>query len=663
MPELPEVHTWLRRLCDFIFKNYIKKRLPWPKGTHILVYLRRGLIEANNLEGVIQIYPVTFALGTKQKPYTSVPSVDNQEYLASEIAARETALLPAEMVSQYTASRSRKQVWEYLLRKLEPGEIHVARRNKQLAIAAGPHCISFRFGLEGHLMKFTRHDFDEIILMDVPGPNKNKAKAARLRSFKVPKRFCEALSSPTDERTVNIFAALVLDDWVWAVVDFARLVQMHIISIGRHFVKEDLEVNSAIWPRVWAGFQTGPDWLIEYPLVINALGLWRDEVRTRRLHTPLVDALCDPSILPFNAFGRHTANDLAHGMGVHPNTPISAFVRDDAVFSQFTHSLRTYLAQFDNQQFLRSMVPLPRSNNPFAFNASAHDVYVNRYIHTFRKATVRVSAALYNYQLENGLQDEDHTIGQPYHRKISKDELAIGFKELKVIYYHKPYDSFTTILAKMPDDWTQLAMGDYRPVIGPIRDVRTSGYQTAIGVADFRENKLNMRDVKRSVAALSVPGRKGKAKTSGGRPTRTPTVATLRRELAQMENINEQCRVAVEEDTDSDEEEDEDEEDDYGNEDEIEIANMEYVPKEEDKLVPHNFVDICTPVPMFPGDNQAQPIAKSARTAPRFLATSSLVAESSTSSIRRSARTTALKGGEKRSASPQRSGKYVFHVS
>ncbi|KAI5830837.1 hypothetical protein K523DRAFT_415528 [Schizophyllum commune Tattone D] len=432
MPGLPEANTWLKRLDEFISTKYLKKRLPWPK--------------------------VTFALGTKQKPYTSVPSVDNHEYLLSKAATKETILLPGEMTSEYASLRSKKQDWEYLLQKLEPGEMHAARRNKQLAIAAGHHCIVFRFGPEGHLMRFTRKDFDEVISVDVPGTNKNKSKAARLRSFKVPKRFCEALSSSTDDRTVNILAALVLDDWVWAVVDFARLVQMHVVSIGRHFVKGDMQAGSAMWPRLWDGFQTGPDWLLEFPLVINALDLWRDEVRTRRLHTPLIDALCDPAIFPFNAFDRHTANDAAHGMGVFPNTPVSAFVQDDRIFAQFTHSLQSYLAQFDSQQFLKAMVSLPNTDNPIAFNKGVHDTYVNRYIHVFRRTTVRISAALYNFQLRNGLRHENHTIGQPYLREIAPEELAANYKEVKVVYYRKPYDSFTTILAKVPDDWAQLAV-------------------------------------------------------------------------------------------------------------------------------------------------------------------------------------------------------------
>ncbi|KAL1729338.1 hypothetical protein EV714DRAFT_273772 [Schizophyllum commune] len=625
MPEVPEVNVWLIRLLKCLLKLH-KKKKQWPKG-------------------VLQIFPITFALGTRRKPYTTVPSVDNAEYQSSSALEKELALRPEDMSSKFTASRSKNQLWEYLLRRMEPGAVYAARRNKQLAIAAGHHCLVIRFGLEGHLMRFNRQDFDEIIAMDVPGPNKNKSKAARLRSFKVPARFCEALSSETDNRTVNIFAALVLDDWVWAVVDFARLVQMHVVSIGRHFVEEDLQPGSAIWPRLWAGFQAGPDWLIEYPLVLNELDLWRQEVRARRLHTPLVDALCDPSLLPFNAFGRHTANDAAHGMGVFPNTPISAFVDDDLVFKQFTHSLKSYLAQFDNPEYLNAMVSLPSSSNPFAFNHVPHKKYVDRYIHVFRRSDVWVSAPLYNHLLVYGLLDKDHVIGQPY-PPVAHEERATNFKKLDVVYYHKPYDAYTVIQAKVPDDWVHLALGGYQPVRGPIRDIRTSGYQTAIGISDFRENKLNMRDTKRSVAALCVPGRKGKDKTGVGRPTRTPTVGTLRRELSQIERITEKSRVSSPDDPGSDSEDD-----DYDNEDEIELENASYIPKEENKIITQ-FADLQTAAQLFDGDNQAQPIAKSARTAHRFSATSVASADAVMAPSRRSARSAAAGGSEKRSASP-----------
>ena len=65
---------------------------------------------------------------------------------------------------------------------------------------------------------------------------------------------------------------------------------------------------------------------------------------------------------------------------------------------------------------------------------------------------------------------------------------------------------------------------------------------------------------------------------------------------------------------------------------------------------------------VFDGDNQAQPIAKSARTAHRFSATSVASADAVMAPSRRSARSAAAGGSEKRSASPLPFGKYA-HTS
>lgn len=77
-------------------------------------------------------------------------------------------------------------------------------------------------------------------------------------------------------------------------------------------------------------------------------------------------------------------------------------------------------------------------------------------------------------------------------------------------------------------------------------------------------------------------------KTGVGRPTRTPTVGTLRRELSQIERITEKSRVSSPDDPGSDSEDD-----DYDNEDEIELENASYIPKEENKIITQ-FADLQT---------------------------------------------------------------------
>ena len=49
------------------------------------------------------------------------------------------------------------------------------------------------------------------------------------------------------------------------------------------------------------------------------------------------------------------------------------------------------------------------------------------------------------------------SLGQPY-PPVAHEERATNFKKLDVVYYHKPYDAYTVIQAKVPDDWVHLAL-------------------------------------------------------------------------------------------------------------------------------------------------------------------------------------------------------------
>lgn len=87
------------------------------------------------------------------------------------------------------------------------------------------------FGLEAHIICLTHDDYREIIQDDIPGPNADKTKANLLRSFPMPQHFINKnSSSPEKPRTINIFAAFVSSARVWAIVDFSRLVRLHVIS-------------------------------------------------------------------------------------------------------------------------------------------------------------------------------------------------------------------------------------------------------------------------------------------------------------------------------------------------------------------------------------------------------------------------------------------------
>lgn len=89
-------------------------------------------------------------------------------------------------------------------------------------------------------------DFWEIYNNDSAGPNLNKAKAEKLRTFIIPHRFAEPGSPASEPRTVNIFAAIVCKDIVWVIMDFARLIRLHVISLQVFWKEDDIQPRSKV---------------------------------------------------------------------------------------------------------------------------------------------------------------------------------------------------------------------------------------------------------------------------------------------------------------------------------------------------------------------------------------------------------------------------------
>jgi hypothetical protein len=197
--------------------------------------------------------------GGKGKAYTTC-TVDRASYQDS------LEPMPANYVAHpWDEMRSKGRPWAYLLKPLIPGELHVASRGKYIIMAAGyvsheaiagiyrdrlmyncKHAIVISLGLESHVMGMSLRDFEDITANDIPGPNSNGSKANKLRSFIVPDRFRVAGSSPKEKRTVNIMAAFVCEDYVWAIVDFARLVRIHVISRSELWTAQDFFVSSLV---------------------------------------------------------------------------------------------------------------------------------------------------------------------------------------------------------------------------------------------------------------------------------------------------------------------------------------------------------------------------------------------------------------------------------
>ena len=106
------------------------------------------------------------------------------------------------------------------------------------------HLTTFHLGLEAKVTIVSREDYEKLIANDCPGSNKNKTKAAKMRSFELHSDFIEPGSSSNANRTINIFAAIVSESFAIVFSDFARLMRMHVTSIDR--TQEDLNVGSLV---------------------------------------------------------------------------------------------------------------------------------------------------------------------------------------------------------------------------------------------------------------------------------------------------------------------------------------------------------------------------------------------------------------------------------
>lgn len=92
-------------------------------------------------------------------------------------------------------------------------------------------------------MGMKRCVYDEIISTSVDGTSADRANIQQ--SFVVPSRFCEATSS-TARRTINILAAWISNEWVWALVDFDRLARFHVISRDEPWSSADIQPDSLV---------------------------------------------------------------------------------------------------------------------------------------------------------------------------------------------------------------------------------------------------------------------------------------------------------------------------------------------------------------------------------------------------------------------------------
>ncbi|KAF9049376.1 hypothetical protein BDZ89DRAFT_1057739 [Hymenopellis radicata] len=486
----------------------------------------------------LQIFPSAFAEGTPKRDYTTAtadcslfdPSLEPipEAYSPRRWDATKAA------TSKYAPIR-------HLLRPTTPGSLHAVIRGKLMAIACGHHCMTIHWGLEAQLIVVTVEQLQELITCDTPGPNLDRKKAQRLRSFRVPEHFRELHSNPsTKDRLLTVMAAFVGVKHAFLIVDHSRLVRFHIQSRNEVWTAEDLSPNSKTWEGLWSCFNGGPDWLYELPQALQELDRWRqlnlDDSSCHGISILQAMSTADDAEGRFFAsFGRHTINDALHHVELHPGMPAAEICADDTLYEAFKAGLAEYMQQFRSAKFRRLVCNRPNTSNPFTFQASLDARYSATYMTVFRKATVRISIPKYNRMLSLGLFDPEHTIGEPY---IAKPEHIVTdldrqYIEAPVLHLTDSLDTYTIIRAKIPT-----RPGWAAGTVKPAKDHRLDGYKTTIGPANFMATKSNKLNASAALEAVKgKPGRKPKVKNApgmAGRPRKIPTVAALEK-LAQSE--------------------------------------------------------------------------------------------------------------------------------
>ncbi|KAJ7199941.1 hypothetical protein GGX14DRAFT_372584, partial [Mycena pura] len=474
--------------------------------------------------GHLQLFPRIFAEGTRDKPYQTL-TVDTTDLTTGSLPMPDTSY----RMNRYDELRVNKKKnlsWRYLVdREQLKGPVHVTFRGKSLAFTVGPHILVIHFGLEGYLHILSKGDYEEIISECRPGPNSNRAKADRLRTFPLPSRFITPGSSDV-ERTINILAAIVMEDAAIIISDFSRLTRLHVISSSRFFTAKDLEVNSELWTtRLWSAFPGGSDWMKEPEEALLFMDRWRSLVLHDDTPTPIIDCFLDADG-PAAGVGAHLANDILFLLALHPDTPAVCICADEALYREVEKKLSTpypnfesrsplghmrdffplYMAQWISDEFKKRCGGTANSHNSLDFNYTSDTNFISSRVRVFRRLEARVDRELFDRYQSLGLLDANHTIGEPYNKPWTP--LPVSFRTVRVL--HDGKKRYHIIQARKPASWRQST--------GAFDDIAKSGYQTTVGVASFREvlsNKVNLDQQLEN----RKPGRPPKLRTGKvGRP-------------------------------------------------------------------------------------------------------------------------------------------------
>ncbi|KAI0336892.1 hypothetical protein BDW22DRAFT_1488608 [Trametopsis cervina] len=237
--------------------------------------------------------------------------------------------------------------------------------------------------------------------------------------------------------------------------------------------------------------------------------------------TPLVEVISS-DMTYFNGFGKHTAADVLHDIGVLPHIPAGVVADDDNLYARLRQGIVSYTEDFKNPKFLLKCAGDSNAANPFAFHQKADDHYISSYVRVYRRQSVRMPKALYDFYASNGLFDPEHTIGLAYHGDVVLADRTFKYVPVWAYYYNGEGNSsrvaYTVIQAQPPKEW-----GLERWVKTQVKeDVRAAGRQTTLGPAQFQQFNANMTDDKQK----NKSGRRPTLHTNRpGRPCKPKTVA------------------------------------------------------------------------------------------------------------------------------------------
>ncbi|CAA7258815.1 unnamed protein product [Cyclocybe aegerita] len=163
------------------------------------------------------------------------------------------------------------------------------------------------------------------------------------------------------------------------------------------------------------------------------------------------------------------------------------------------------MAQFRQDEFLKTVGTIANTNNPFAFNEHSNTIYLTKWVWVFRRTTAIVPTRIYNQYLELGLLDEGHTIGSPYYADPSHvlDENKQIFTYQPIFYIPEPIHAYTIIRAHLPGSWMPPSEKYEAKVC--TKDLKEFSYQTSVGPAQFHDQLRNRPDYRNlEIGTLSI---------------------------------------------------------------------------------------------------------------------------------------------------------------